>query len=80
MMDRLGRRPLLFISSVAMIVCLTVFGTYQNYVRYDRDPAWMEYMGLSSIILFSFSFAIGEGTFIFGAQLQPHNLSDIIYW
>ena len=61
-MDRLGRRPLLFISSGAMIVCLTVFGTYQNYVRYDRDPDWMEYMGLSSIILFSFSFAIGEGT------------------
>ena len=61
LMDRLGRRPLLFISAAMMIVCLTTFGTYQNYVRYNRDPEWMEYMGLASIIGFSFSFAIGEG-------------------
>lgn len=61
LMDKLGRRPLLFVSAVMMIICLTTFGTYQNYVRYDRDPAWMEYMGLASIIGFSFSFAIGEG-------------------
>ena len=61
LMDRLGRRPLLFISAAMMIICLTTFGTYQNYVRYNRDPEWMEYMGLASIIGFSFSFAIGEG-------------------
>ena len=61
-MDKFGRRFLLLGSSIMMIIFLTVFGTYQNYVRYDRDPDWMEYMGLVSILMFSLSFSLGEGT------------------
>ena len=72
LMDKLGRRPLLFVSAIMMIICLTTFGTYQNYVRYDRDPAWMEYMGLASIIGFSFSFAIGEGKIRFRSSKNFH--------
>ena len=60
-MDKFGRRFLLLGSSIMMIIFLTVFGTYQNYVRYDRDPDWMEYMGLVSILMFSLSFSLGEG-------------------
>ena len=59
-MDKFGRRFLLLGSSIMMIIFLTVFGTYQNYVRYDRDPDWMEYMGLVSILMFSLSFSLGE--------------------
>ena len=62
LMDKFGRRFLLLGSSIMMIIFLTVFGTYQNYVRYDRDPDWMEYMGLVSILMFSLSFSLGEGT------------------
>ena len=61
LMDKFGRRFLLLGSSIMMIIFLTVFGTYQNYVRYDRDPDWMEYMGLVSILMFSLSFSLGEG-------------------
>ena len=63
-MDKFGRRFLLLGSSILMIIFLTVFGTYQNYVRYDRDPDWMEYMGLVSILMFSLSFSLGEGNSI----------------
>ena len=84
LMDRLGRRPLLFISAAMMIVCLTTFGTYQNYVRYNRDPDWMEYLGLASIIGFSFSFAIGEGfcVAIFSFVLNTFNRTRSMagYW
>ena len=64
LMDKFGRRFLLLGSSIMMIIFLTVFGTYQNYVRYDRDPDWMEYMGLVSILMFSLSFSLGEGTIV----------------
>ena len=66
LMDKFGRRFLLLGSSIMMIIFLTVFGTYQNYVRYDRDPDWMEYMGLVSILMFSLSFSLGEGTIDYG--------------
>ena len=64
LMDKFGRRFLLLGSSIMMIIFLTVFGTYQNYVRYDRDPDWMEYMGLVSILMFSLSFSLGEGSIV----------------
>ena len=67
-MDKFGRRFLLLASCAGMVICLTVFGTYNHYVRYDRDPAWMEYLGLVSVLLFSLSFAFGEGNYTFDVK------------
>ena len=61
LMDKAGRRFWLFTSALGMIVCLTVFGVYENYNMRGVGPSWMEYVGLSSIVLFSLSFALGEG-------------------
>ena len=75
-MDKFGRRILLLGSSILMIIFLTAFGTYQNYVRYDRDPDWMEYLGLVSILLFSLSFSLGEGKYIIFDMIKTCPLNN----
>ena len=64
LMDKAGRRFFILLSTVFMVICLTVFGTYQNFMKRDAGPDWLEYVGLVSVLLFSFSFALGEGNFI----------------
>ena len=61
LMDKAGRRFFILLSTVLMVACLAVFGTYQNFVMRNAGPSWMEYVGLVSILLFSLSFALGEG-------------------
>ncbi len=61
LMDKAGRRFWLLTSAIGMIICLTIFGVYENYNIRGIGPSWMEYVGLSSIVLFSLSFALGEG-------------------
>lgn len=61
LMDRAGRRFWLMTSAVGMVICLTIFGVYENYNMRGVGPSWMEYIGLASIVLFSLSFALGEG-------------------
>ena len=65
LMDKAGRRFFILLSTVFMVICLTVFGTYQNFMKRDTGLDWLEYVGLVSVLLFSFSFALGEGNFIF---------------
>lgn len=61
LMDKAGRRFWILLSTVLMVIFLIIFGVYQNFVSRDAGPDWMEYVGLASVLLFSLSFALGEG-------------------
>lgn len=61
LIDKLGRKILLYASSATMAITLITLGTFFNYKNHNADVSQYGWLPLASFVFFIVGFAIGFG-------------------
>lgn len=61
LIDRLGRKILIYISNVAMIITLFVLGTFFYYKNSGSDVSHLGWLPLASFVVYVVGFSLGMG-------------------
>jgi facilitated trehalose transporter len=61
LIDRLGRKILLYISEVAMIITLFTLGTFFYYKNSGNDVSHIGWLPLASFVIYVIGFSTGMG-------------------
>lgn len=83
LIDRLGRKKLLYISDVAMIITLMTLGTFFYYKNTGADISNIGWLPLGAFVIFVLGFSLGFGpivstNFLWTNFILPHLFSALV--
>ncbi|XP_069687040.1 facilitated trehalose transporter Tret1-like [Periplaneta americana] len=82
LMDRAGRKILMIISNVLMVICLVSIGSYFYVKHLDLDVNNIRWIPISGLSLFVLSFSVGMGPvpFVMISEIFPPNIRGMASW